>query len=70
VHLGINNLKNSYFIQSLLHLYVTKYQNASILTITIPNNKKYCQMAYMLLNDNIGIFLITTKKMIDLVLIK
>jgi hypothetical protein len=39
-----------------------KYKNASILTRTIPNNKKYCQMAYMLLNDNIRIFLVTTKK--------
>jgi len=46
-------------IQSLQHLYVMKYQNASILIRTIPSNQKYCQMAYMLFNDNIKIFLIT-----------
>jgi len=55
--LTFNNLKNSYPIQSL-----SKYQNASILTRTIHNNQKICQKAYMLLNDNIRIFLVTTKK--------
>jgi hypothetical protein len=48
-----------------------KYQNAGIITKTIPNNQKYCQMAYMLLlNDNIGIFLVTTKKLKDSMFIK
>jgi hypothetical protein len=45
------------------------YEISSILTRTIPNNKKYCQMAYMLLNDNLKIFLVTTKKLIDSMLI-
>jgi hypothetical protein len=46
--LTFNNLKNSYSIQS-----IQKYQNACILIRTIHNNQKICQMAYMLLNDNI-----------------
>ncbi len=58
--LTFNHQINNYPIQSLLHLYVMKHQNANISTRTLPNNKKYCQMAYMLLlNDNIRIFLIT-----------
>ncbi len=59
--LTFNNQKNTYPIQSLLHFYVGKYENASILTRTIAKNKKYCQMAYMLWNDNIKICLVTTK---------
>jgi len=39
-----------------------KDQNANLSTRTLPSNQKHCQMAYMLLNDNIRTFLITTKK--------
>jgi len=58
--LTFNNLKNSYSIQS-----IQKYQNACILIRTIHNNQKICQIAYMLLNDNIIIFLVTTKMMYE-----
>jgi hypothetical protein len=48
--------------QSFLHFYVMKHQNPNISIGTLPGNQKYSQMAYMLLNDNIRICLLTTQK--------
>jgi len=58
--LTFNNLKKNYSIQN-----IQKYQNACILIRTIHNNKKICQMAYMLLNDNIRFFLVIIKIMYE-----
>jgi len=55
-----NNLKNSYSIQN-----IQKYQNACILIRTIHNNQNFCQIAYMLLNENIRFFLVITKIMYE-----
>jgi hypothetical protein len=51
--LTFNDQRNNYPIQSLLHLYVMKHQNVNISTKTLLGNKKYCQMVYKFLNDNI-----------------